>query len=239
MNYIRSILFNLTYIFGSLIVSLLLLWTFLLPTKYCAIIVSEVYGGFVRLAARYVMGIKLEMRGMENLPKDSRFIIAGKHQSAFETLTIPFMRQLGYPVIVHKKELFYLPIWGMFLYFTGQIGIDRKSGIKAMHSLSKGARRAIASGRNLIIFPQGTRVTPGATAPYKPGLAKIYKDLQIPIVPMALNSGVLWGRNSFIKKSGTIVFEFLPPIPAGLPPLEATAKMEEAIETASNKLLAA
>lgn len=236
MNHLRSILFNIVYIFGSLIVSLGLLWTFLLPTKYCVAIVSAVYGGFVRLSARYVMGIKLEMRGLENLPKDTRFIIAGKHQSAFETLTIPFMRQLGYPVIVHKKELFYLPVWGLFLYFTGQIGIDRKSGIKAMHSLTKGARRAIDSGRNLIIFPQGTRVAPGAVAPYKPGLAKVYKDLQIPIVPMALNSGLLWGRNAFIKKSGTIVFEFLPAIPAGLPPLQAMEQMEREIESASDKL---
>lgn len=238
MNAIRSILFNILYIFGSLFWSIVLLWALFLPQAKCTAIISRFYGGYITFIERWVMGLRLEMRGLEHLPKDTPYIIAAKHQSAYETLKVPFMRSLRYPVIILKKELTRLPLWGMYPSRMGQVAINRGEGMESMRKMSEGCKRAVESGRSICIFPQGTRVKPGAAAPYKAGLAKIYRDVGVPIVPMALNTGVFWGRNSFFKKSGTVVFEFLPPIPAGEPPLQMMEKLEAVLEAASDKLVA-
>lgn len=234
---VRSVIFNFFLIFGSLAVSIALIWTWVLPKNTCARIVGTIYGAYIDLIERTIMGLKLEMRGLEHLPKDHRFIIAAKHQSAYETLKIPFSGKLGFPVIILKKILVFLPIWGIYTLRMGEVPIDRSAGTKALTKMSEGCRHALDSGRPIIIFPQGTRVAVDAKIPYKAGLAKLYKDLNVTIVPMALNSGVFWGKNSFIKKPGTIVFEFLPPIKAGLPPLQMMEKLEKDLETASNRLV--
>lgn len=237
MNYVRSILFNFLYVFGSLFWSLVLLWTFAFPPRRCTALISRYYGGYIAWIEKYVMGLDLEIRGLENLPTDTPYIIASKHQSAYETLKLPFMERLGYPVIVLKKELTKLPVWGLYPKRMGLIAIDRSAGMESMRAMIAGCRAAMDSGRNVIIFPQGTRVAPGAIEDYKPGLAKIYKDLNVPIVPMALNTGVYWGRNAFIKKPGKIIFEFLPPLPAGESPLKTMKVLEEQLEAASDKLV--
>jgi 1-acyl-sn-glycerol-3-phosphate acyltransferase len=237
MNKLRSIIFNFFYIFGSLFWSVVLMWTFFLPPRKCTAVISTIYGGYITLIERVILGLKLEIRGLENLPKSGGYIIASKHQSAYETLKLPFMKQFDYPVIVLKKELTKLPLWGLYPKHMGLIAIDRGQGLESMRAMIDGCRRAIADHRSIAIFPQGTRVKPGEVKPYKGGLSKIYKDLQVPIVPMALNSGVYWGRNAFFKKSGTVVFEFLPVIPPGLPPLQAVERMENAIEAASDRLV--
>ena len=238
-DHLRSIAFTLLLIFGSLIISLFLFWALLLPRKYCTIIISTIYGGYINFIERHVMNLRLEIRGLENLPKQGPYIIAAKHQSAYETLKLPFMRQFGYPVIILKKELIYLPFWGLYPLRMGQIPINRSQGASAMKLISSGCDRALKMGRNIAIFPQGTRIAVGAKAEYKPGLAKIYRDLQVPIVPMALNSGVFWGRNSFFKKSGTVVFEFLPVIAPGMPPLKMMEQLERDVESATDKLVRA
>jgi 1-acyl-sn-glycerol-3-phosphate acyltransferase len=238
MNALRSIVFNFFYITGSLVISLFMLWTVYLPPKRCVEITGTVYSDYIVFITRWIMGIKLDIRGMENLPKDGNFIIAAKHQSAFETLTIPFMKIFSFPAIVLKIELTRIPLWGRYPMAMGQIPIIRGSGTEALSVIISGCRKALADGRNIIIFPQGTRVKPGDKAPMKPGLAKLYKDLQVTVVPMALNTGVFWGKNAFFKTPGTAVFEFLPPIPPGQPPLKMMAQMEEALETASDRLAA-
>ena len=238
MQKLRSVCFNFLFIFGSLFWSLVLFWTWFLPKKNCTAIISVVYGGYITLIERHVLGLKLEIRGLEHLPKDNRFIIAAKHQSAFETLKLPFTRRFHYPVIVLKKELIYLPFWGIYPLRMGLIAIDRSTGTKALGEMIKGCKEALDAGRSIAIFPQGTRVAPGVSAEYKPGIAKIYRDLGVPIVPMALNAGVFWGRNSFFKKSGTVVFEFLPPLPPGMPPLQMMVTLSETLEEASNRLVA-
>lgn len=239
MTALRSIAFNFLYIFGSLFWSLVLLWAFFFPPKKCTAIISTIYGGYIALIEKYVLGLTLEVKGAENLPQTGGYIIASKHQSAFETLKLPFSKDFNYPVIVLKKELTKLPLWGLYPKRMGLVAIDRGQGMESMRAMIDGCRGAIADGRNVVIFPQGTRVKPGAVKPYKAGLAKIYKDLQVPIVPMALNSGVFWGRNAFFKKPGKITFEFLPVIPAGLPPLQAMEQMEQMIEAASDRLVVA
>lgn len=236
MNAVRSVIFNIAYMLGSLVISIVFLWAALLPPHLCAKIVGTVYGGYIALVSKYIMGIRLEIKGLEHLPADRPYIIAAKHQSAFETLQIPFMARLRFPVIIHKKELKYLPIWGVYLGAMGQIGIDRSKGVEALSDMSRGCRRALDSGRSIIIFPQGTRVAPGVSKPYKAGLAKLYKDLNVPVVPMALNSGVFWGKNSFFKRPGTITFEFFPVIPPGEPPLKMMEQVENILEKESDRL---
>ena len=236
MTVLRSIAFNFLYIFGSLLLSIVLLWTFVFPPKKCAALVGDIYGGYITLIEKYVLGLKLEIRGWENVPEDGRYILAPKHQSAFETLKLPFMKPLKYPAIILKRELIWLPLWGLYPLFMGQVPIDRGSGMEALNSISKGCKKALDDGRPVIIFPQGTRTAPDAVKPYKTGIAKVYKDLQVPIVPMALNSGYFWGRNAFFKKPGTVIFEFLPPIAAGLPPLQMMEQLEKVTEEACKKL---
>jgi len=236
MNAVRSIVFNFFFFTGSLALSILLLWALLLPKNTCAKIVSEVYGGYVSFIEKYIMGITLEVKGLSNIPKDGAFILASKHQSAFETFKLPYMRKLGYPAVIFKKELSYIPIWGWYPARMGGVAIDRGAGAKAMRSLIKGCKASIENGRPIVIFPQGTRTKVGAKAPYKPGIAKIYKDLNVPVIPVALNSGLFWGKSAFLKKSGKVTFEILPAIKPGKPPLKMMEELETAIETASDRL---
>jgi 1-acyl-sn-glycerol-3-phosphate acyltransferase len=238
MNAARSILFNIFFFAGSFFWSIALLWTLALPEEKCARIVSDIYGGYMTLIEKYILGLRLEIKGLENIPATGAYIIAAKHQSAFETLKLPYMRRLGYPAIILKKELTRIPIYGWYFHGMGQIAIDRGSAKEALDSIVRGCQKKLAAGRPVIIFPQGTRTAVGAQKPYKAGIAKVYRDTNVPIVPMALNSGVFWGRNSFFKKSGTVTFEFLPPIPPGLPPLQMMEQLEKVIEGATNGLVA-
>lgn len=184
---------------------------------------------------RWVVGIRHEVRGLHHLPAEP-VIIASKHQSAWETLT--------YHTIVHelsvglKYELTRIPIFGRYLMKSGCIRIDRGAAAKALKSLVDGAERAMAAGLHVMIFPEGTRRAPGAAPDYKPGVAALYKQLGRPCVPVALNSGVYWGRRSFAKRPGTIVIEFLEPIPAGLPRAAFMRLLQERIEGATARLVA-
>ncbi len=239
MNALRSILFNILYVFGSLFWSIALLWALALPPNKCTEVISHFYGGYMRWIMRHVMGLKFEFRGLENLPTDTPYIIAAKHQSAMETLLIPFTKEFRYPVIILKKELTRLPIWGFYPKAMGLVAINRGDGMESMRAMTAGCKNALANGRSIAIFPQGTRVKPGAVKPYKSGIAKIYKDLGVPIVPLALNTGVFWGRNAFFKKPGVVVFEFMPAIPAGQPPLKVIAQVEQSLEAESDRLVVA
>lgn len=238
MNALRSIIFNIFFFGGSIACSIILIPTLLLPTKKCVPLVSAFYGGYIVLIEKYIMGLTLEVRGLENIPKDGAYIIAAKHQSAYETLKIPYIKRLGYPAIILKKELTYFPIYGWYFKAMGQIAIDRGSPKEALDSIVRGCKERLAAGRSVIIFPQGTRTAPGAKKPYKPGLAKVYRDVRVPVVPMALNSGVFWGRNAFFKKPGVITFEFLPPLPPDLPPLQMMEQLEKVVEEATDRLVA-
>ena len=184
---------------------------------------------------RWIVGIRHEVRGLHHLPPEPA-IIASKHQSAWETLT--------YHTIVHelsvglKYELTRIPIFGHYLLKSGCIRIDRGAAARALKSLVDGAERAMAAGLHVMIFPEGTRRSPGAPPDYKPGVAALYKQLGRPCVPVALNSGVFWGRRSFAKRPGTIVIEFLEPIPAGMPRAAFMRTLQERIETATARLVA-
>jgi 1-acyl-sn-glycerol-3-phosphate acyltransferase len=142
------------------------------------------------------------------------------------------------PGHVFKRELLWIPVYGWYLWRSGGISIDRTGGAGALKRMIAAARQTIAEGRHIVIFPEGTRVPVGERKPYHPGVAALYSQLKVPVVPVALNSGLFWGRRSFLKKPGRIVLEFLEPIPPGLRRREFLEVLEQRIEPASLALAA-
>lgn len=228
----RSIAFNAVFLFWVIVPTVLFVWVVLLPQNQVAKIVRSWQAAFAWLAKK-IAGIDYVVKGWENVPSGA-CIIAAKHQSAWETclLNVLFLD----PAIVLKKELTYIPIWGWFAKASGLIPIDRKGGVKALVVMKKAALDAIKAGRKIVIFPQGTRVRPLVHKPYKVGVAALYQDLDLPIVPMALNSGLLWPKNSFLKTKGVVTIEFLPPIPTGLSRSAMIHRLENELEAASDRL---
>lgn len=183
---------------------------------------------------RWTVGLRHEVRGLENLPPEP-VLIASKHQSAWETLFFHTVR----PDMVFglKRELGFIPLFGWYLKIARNVFIDRGGAAKALRSLVEGARRATGEGCSVLIFPEGTRRSPGAEPDYKSGVAALYSGLGVPVVPVALNSGLFWPRRSFVKRPGVITVEFLEPIPAGLDRKTFMRLLEERIESRSNALL--
>ncbi len=184
---------------------------------------------------RKLVGLDYKVRGAEHLPKDG-VIFAVKHQSAWDTITAHLL--VDDPAIPLKQELTRIPIFGRCLLHAGMIRIDRDQGTRALRSLIDGGREAIARGSPILIYPEGTRTPPGEKRPYHPGVAALYKQLALPVVPVALNSGLYWGRRSFSKRAGTIIVEFLDPIQPGLDRKTFMTELEHRIETATARLIA-
>jgi len=232
---VRALLFNLCF-FG---------FTFLTCLAYLPLLVLPwvVLSRAVRLWAlmviwllRVVVGMRHRVLGADKLPAGPA-IIAAKHQSAWET--IAFNALLRDPAIVLKSELLRIPLWGWLVWRTGHVRVDRRAGAKALKRMAADARVALAQGRSIVIFPQGTRTPPGQARPYLPGVAGLYQALAVPVVPVALNSGLFWGRRSFLKLPGTITVEFLEPIAPGLDRKQFLRQLEQRIETATRRLEAA
>ena len=183
---------------------------------------------------RVLVGTKLEVRGKENLPSGP-VLIAAKHQSAWDTFAlIPVFDD---PALVMKAELMRIPLYGWFSSKFGMIPIRRETGPSALREMLKEARARRDAGRQVLVFPEGTRRLPGAPPDYKTGILMLYDALDIPCVPLALNSGLFWPRNSLMRKSGTIVVELLAPIPAGLDRKAFRNRLVEAIETHTARLI--
>jgi 1-acyl-sn-glycerol-3-phosphate acyltransferase len=182
---------------------------------------------------RALVGIALEVRGRENIGQVP-IIIASKHQSAWDTFIWHVI--VGTPAVVMKSELLWIPLYGWCCLKAGMIPIDRRGGAASLKAMVQSARRAVERQQPIIIFPQGTRTAPGTQASYQPGVAAIYRGLGIPVVPVALNSGLFWPRRSLRRIPGTIVVEFLPRIEPGLDRGLFLAELEDRIESATTKL---
>jgi 1-acyl-sn-glycerol-3-phosphate acyltransferase len=139
---------------------------------------------------------------------------------------------------VLKKELLAIPFWGWCAAKSGSIGVDRSAGASALKAMVRDVEDELARGTPIVIFPEGTRTEPGKRGTYHPGIAALYARTKAPVVPVALNSGVFWGRREFLKRPGTMILEFLPPLPAGLDRRTFMAELERRIEQASDKLVA-
>jgi 1-acyl-sn-glycerol-3-phosphate acyltransferase len=184
---------------------------------------------------RSLAGIRLEVRGQQYKPNGAA-IVASKHQSAFDTFVYHLL--LDDPAIVMKRELLWIPIYGAYCRKTRMIVVDRKAGAAALRRMIADAKAAADLGRPIVIFPEGTRAVPDAQLPYQPGVSALYAQLDLPAIPVALNSGIAWPRRKFIKRPGTIVIEFLPAILPGLDRKSFVARLTEATETATARLVA-
>lgn len=185
---------------------------------------------------RQICGVKVEVRGAEYLPARG-FILASKHQSFLDILVLlPMAPRFSF---VLKRELTWIPLFGLFLLRAGMIPIDRSKGRAVLGHLTERVGAAIANGKQLIIFPEGTRRPPGAVPAYKSGVGHLYAGTGATCVPVALNSGLLWPRRSFLRYPGTVVVQVLPPILPGLSKEDFLATLQERIEAASDALLVA
>lgn len=234
MTLIRSLLFGVFFYGGTVVSGILYLPLIFLPGR-----IGEPFFNFwVRCAmwmTRALAGIRTEFRFQEeDTFPDRPVIYASKHQSAWETLA--FKHLLPRPAFVLKKELLNVPFFGWYLAKTRQIAVDRNAGAKAMRAMVRQAEEAVAEGYSIVIYPQGTRVAPGVDMPYHPGVFALYKALDIPVVPIALNSGRLWARNGLIKRAGTVTVSVLPSIEPGLGRKEFMEKLESAIESETLRL---
>jgi 1-acyl-sn-glycerol-3-phosphate acyltransferase len=230
----RSLLFNILFYVTTTLFVVLGSPLFLAPRRW-AMAALAVHGRFELWLLKVIAGIKLEVRGAEKLPGGA-CLVAAKHQSAWETFgLIPLFRD---PALLMKRELFWIPFHGWFSRKFGMIPVDRDKGPAALRRMVREAKLRVAQGREIIIFPEGTRRTAGAPPDYKTGVVLLYETLQIPCVPLALNSGAFWPRRSLSLRPGTIVVEFLDPIPPGLPKDEFLKRLIQSIEPASARLLA-
>lgn len=230
--YARSILFNLFLYFWVTVPTFAMVWIVLLPKRQFNACVRWWQSQVVTME-RLILNLRYEVVGRENIPEGA-CIIAAKHESAWETLRL--MVLFDDPAVVLKQELVRVPIWGWYAWRCGMIPVDRSGKAAALARMMKAANKAKDSGRKIVIFPQGTRIAPGVKAPYRVGTAALYQQLKIPVVPMALNSGLFWPKKGFLKKPGVVTIEFLPPIPPGLPRAKFMRDIEEQIETASDRL---
>jgi len=233
--FLRSLVFNILFYLVFLFWVMVALPTFLMP-RSAMMRVATWWASSVTLLMRWICNIKVEFRGIEKIPKGP-LIVASKHQSMWETISL--LRFFEAPFFALKRELKFIPVFGLFLIKTDMIAIDRSAGGRALIKMARRAAEEVRRGRQFVIFPEGTRTAPGAPAHYKSGIALIYADCAVPCLPVALNSGLFWPRRTFMRYPGTLVVEFLDPLPPGLPREEFLARLKEGIEQASDRLVAA
>ncbi len=230
---IRSILFLIVLYLGTLIMFILFIPTLFMPCKQAGCF-PRIWTKIMPKALQIICGVKLEVKGLENLPKENGYIVASKHQSALETIT--FHSLVPNVFYVLKRELLWLPFAGIYFLKTGCIPIDRKGGTKTMRKMLIGVKKHLDMGMNLIIFPEGTRTAPGTKKTYTPGVAFLYEQCKVPVVPVALNSGYCWPKNKTTKIPGIVTIEFLPPIAAGMEKRAFLNELYNRIETAQDNL---
>jgi 1-acyl-sn-glycerol-3-phosphate acyltransferase len=231
---IRSVLFNLAF-YISLIIQMILFLplTLLLPRKK-AWIVPKFWARSNLFLQKYIAGTDFVVEGAENLPEGA-YICAPKHQSFWDVYA--FLSYIPDPVYILKRDLMRIPLFGWYLKKMKMIPVDRGTGIKALHSISGGTQEAIADGRQIMIYPEGTRRAPGAPPAYKYGIVHLYMNLGLPVVPIAHNAGRYWPRRKFMRYPGTVRCRILPPIEPGLDKETFLQRLIEATETACDEFL--
>jgi 1-acyl-sn-glycerol-3-phosphate acyltransferase len=234
MAFLRSLIYDIYFALTILLVGGLGSITVLFNKKH-ALDVVNVWSRVALWGLKYIQGITVEVRGLENL-RDGKVMVAGKHLSTLDTVA-PFT-MMNTPAFIFKKELFKVPIFGWYLDVAGMIPIDRDGGMAALKGMVAEAKVRLEENRPILIFPEGTRKPIGAEPDYKPGVAAIYGMLGVPCVPLALNTGYYWKNKGMLKRPGKVVFEFLEPIEPGLKRQEFMHKLETAIETRTAALVA-
>jgi len=232
--WLRSLLFNVGWYAGSAVIAIVGAPILLLP-RHWVVAWSHFWIVFCLGWLRLTCRLSHRLGGLENMPAGP-VIIACKHQSTWETLAFALL--FPNSAIILKRELLFIPIVGWAMARAGHIGVERGDGAKALRGLVRQAKAALAEGRSILIYPEGTRTPVGSQPPYQVGTAALYRQLGVPVVPVALNSGVFWGRRKFIKWPGVIDVEVLPAIPPGIDRKTFMATLRERIEGATARLVA-
>jgi 1-acyl-sn-glycerol-3-phosphate acyltransferase len=233
MIVLRSIIFNIIFYLNLALFLILGSWLFLCP-RIWAIRGLQTWARSSLWLLEFICNIKIEVRGRENI-LSGPCLVAGKHQSFWETFAV--LPLFDDPCMVLKRELTFIPLFGWFCLKFKMIAVERSAGSAALRKLVARGKEEIARGRAIIIMPEGTRRGVDDPPDYKPGAAALYNALDVPCVPFGLNSGIFWPRRKFLRNPGTIVVEFHPAIPAGLPRKEFQKRLEAAIETSSIRLI--
>ena len=217
----------------TILMGLLSLPFLLLPSKYIRF-PAKIWIKGIFIFLQYICGVTHEIRGLNNL-SDEPIIIISKHQSAFETFALYYYLKKSF--FIHKKQLFYIPIFGQYLMKHSMVAIDRAGKASTMRQMISDVKKKLDSGSTIIIFPEGTRKKPWEKADYKTGFIGIYNTSKRKLQPVALNSGLFWQKGLKVIKRGHIIIEFLPQIDIGLDKREVLNKVENSIESATNKLM--
>ncbi|BBE73130.1 lysophospholipid acyltransferase family protein [Oharaeibacter diazotrophicus] len=228
----RTLVYNVVFYVSTLVMMIVGAPT-MIPGRRTEMAFVRLWSRIQMALHRAIVGARHEIRGLERMPKTG-CIVAMKHQSTWETIAmIPLLED---PAFILKRELMWIPFFGWWAARAKMIPVDRGRGRDALRAMTERAKKAVDEGRQIAIFPEGTRREAGAEPAYKFGVAVLYRDLDVPIVPVALNAGLVWPRRG-VHRRGTIVAEVLEPIPAGLDPKTAFLRLQLSIEEACDQLL--
>jgi 1-acyl-sn-glycerol-3-phosphate acyltransferase len=231
---VRSILFNTLFYLNLLVRMAVIIPTLVMPHRFI-LAAARAWARSSLWLLRVICNVNVEIRGLEKIPPGA-LLVASKHQSAWETFALlTLFPDFAY---ILKRELMWLPFFGWYMWRAGMIPVDRGARSQALASMTKHARLALEQGRQIIIFPEGTRRPPGAPPNYKFGVAHLYNETGVACLPIALNSGLFWPRRSFRRYPGTVRIEILDPIPPGLDKQAFLARLQNDIETATARLIA-
>jgi 1-acyl-sn-glycerol-3-phosphate acyltransferase len=229
----RSIVFNIVFYLNTLVYLVIALPTFFMSYR-SVLAVAKAWSRANLFLLRVIAGIDVDFRGLEKIPKGP-LIVAAKHQSAWETFALVTL--FDDPLFILKRELLWIPIFGWLLARARMVPVDRRAGAQAIRRMTARAIHEIQQGRQLIIFPEGTRRAPGAKPDYKSGIVHLYRVAGVPCLPVALNSGLFWPRRSIRRVPGTIIVEILDPIPPGMDKDAFADKLRQRIEAATDRLV--
>lgn len=230
---LRSLIYNIVF-YVNLVLFLVIGSPFYLTPRKWSIRALQAWATTSLWWLKVICGTTYEVRGRENIPEGA-VLVASKHQSTWDTFAL--LPLFDDPAMVLKRELVFIPLFGWFIPKFRMIPVERSSGAAALKAMVARAKEAAQMGRQIVIFPEGTRRPPEAPPDYKPGAAALYLKLGLPCLPIALNSGVFWPRRKFLRYPGKIVVEILPTIEAGLKRQEFSQRLETAIETATARLV--
>jgi 1-acyl-sn-glycerol-3-phosphate acyltransferase len=229
---LRSLLFNFLF-YVNMVVLMVLGLPAMLGGRRAVFALARLWGTISVWLLETICGLRLEYRGVANIPPGA-IIIAAKHQSFLETFAL--LKYAPDFAIILKRQLTFIPLFGLYLVVSKQIAIDRARGRQALHQIAAATKPVLAAGRQVFIYPEGTRRPPGAPPRYKHGVAALYAETGASCLPVAVNTGLFWRRRSFLRRPGVAVIEYLPPIPPGLGRTEFAAQLQDSIEKACDRL---
>jgi 1-acyl-sn-glycerol-3-phosphate acyltransferase len=231
--FLRSLIYNVLFYLMLACWIIVAIPTFVMP-RSCIMSIARGWARSSIWLLRVVCNVRVEYRGLEKIPKGP-LLVASKHQSMWETFAL--LQFFDQPLYILKRELTLIPFFGWYLIKAGMIAVDRRAGGRALLKMVRQASEAVRRGRQLIIFPEGTRRPVGAPPQYKPGVAQLYASCRVDCLPVALNSGLFWPRRTFMRYPGTLVVEFLDPVPPGLARDEFLTRISAVIEDATARLV--